>query len=552
MEKIWLKSYPSHVAPEISLDRYPSLLELLFEAFSTHADRPCFTSMGKVLTFREMQQEVEALATYFTEELGLKKGDRVGIMMPNILQNPISIFAALISGLTVVNINPLYTERELLHQLKDSGAETIVIVENFAHVLAAVQQQSPVRHVVVTSMGELLGGAKGHIVNFVVRKVKKMVPAYQLPNAVTFKKALELGRKHRYQRPTLSSKDLAFLQYTGGTTGVSKGAMLSHGNMVANVSQAYEWIKKDLEVGKDIIITALPLYHIFALTANCLTYMTVGAQNVLIANPRDLPTFVKTLQKYPFTAITGVNTLFNALLNNEQFRKIDFRPLKLTLGGGMAVQKPVADRWYDVTGCLLIQAYGLTETSPAACINPFDVKEFNGSIGLPLSNTEVSVRDDAGKELALEEVGELWIRGPQVMQGYWQQKSETEQVLTSDGWLRTGDMARIDSKGFIYLVDRKKDMILVSGFNVYPNEIEEVLASHPDIVEAAVVGVADEKTGEAVKAFLVKKRADLKPEEIIEFCRKDLTNYKIPKQIEFRDELPKTNVGKILRRALKE
>ena len=552
MEKVWLKQYQEGIPENITVDSKTSLVELIESCCEKYHALPAFTCMGKTLTYKEMEDYTAQLGAYLTSHLGLEKGDRVAVMMPNILQNPISILAILRAGLTVVNVNPLYTARELEYQLKDSGAKAIIIVENFAHVLEGIIANTPVKHAVVTSLGEMLGFPKSMIVNFVIRKVKKMVPQFQLKDHHTFKQALEIGKSKTFKQHKVGLEDLAFLQYTGGTTGVSKGAMLTHGNLCSNVEQAFQWLAKYVDIGKEVIITALPLYHIFALTANCMTFMKIGGHNILIPNPRDIPGFIKELAKHPFTAFTGVNTLFNALLNDPDFMELDFSTLKITLGGGMAVQKPVADQWQKVTKVPLIQAYGLTETSPAACINPLDLPEFNGSIGLPISDTEVSIRDDDNNELGFGEPGEICIKGPQVMKGYWQKPEETKKVLTEDGWLRTGDIATMDNKGYVFIVDRKKDMILVSGFNVYPNEIEDVLVSHEGVLEAAAVGVPDPKSGEVVKVFAVKKDQNLTKDDLLAFCKQNLTGYKIPKQIEFRDELPKTNVGKILRRALRD
>lgn len=552
MEKVWLKQYQKGVpdeVPESSHDSLAQMIETSSEKFRSH---PGFTCMGKTLSYGEVADKATNLGAYLLHHLGLSKGDRVAIMMPNILQYPIALQAVLRAGLVVVNVNPLYTARELEHQLKDSGSKAIIIVENFASVLEDVVARTEVKHIITTSLGDLLGFPKAAIVNFVVKFVKKMVPPFSLPQAVTFSDALSLGQGKTFNPEKVGKDDLAFLQYTGGTTGVSKGAMLSHGNLLANIEQAYTWIAPHVEIGKELIVTALPLYHIFALTANCLTFMKIGGHNLLITNPRDIPGFVKELQKYPFTVITGVNTLFNALLNNDDFQKIDFGPLRVTLGGGMAVQKPVADHWQKVTKTPLIQAYGLTETSPAACINPLDLPEFNGSIGIPLPSTEISIRDDENNELGFDEAGEICLKGPQVMKGYWQRPEETAKSFTSDGWLKTGDVATINKDGFVYIVDRKKDMILVSGFNVYPNEIEEVVVGHDDVLEAAAIGIPDQKSGEAVKVYAVKKGGNLTSEELISYCRQHLTGYKVPKNIEFRDELPKTNVGKILRRALRD
>ncbi len=551
MEKIWLKSYPAGVPAEISIAHIPSLVGLFEQACATYADKVAYISMGQEMTYRELDEETRAFAGWL-QSLGLRKGDRVALMMPNLLQYPVALFGTLRAGCVVVNCNPLYTPRELEHQLKDAGAVAIVIVENFAHTLDQIVANTQVKHVLVTPMGEMLGALKGMLVNLVVRHVKKLVPAWTLPGAIGFKAALAAGRRHGWQPVALSQDDTAFLQYTGGTTGVSKGAMLTHGNIAANVMQAHAWIKPVIREGEELILTALPLYHIFALTANCLIFLMIGARNLLIANPRDIPGFVKEWGKYPVSVVTGVNTLFNALLNNPDFAKLDFSTLRVTLGGGMAVQGPVADRWLKVTGIPLLQAYGLTETSPAATINPLDMKEFNGAIGLPISSTEVSIRDDNGNEVPPTQVGEICIRGPQVMKGYWKRPDETENVFYADGFLRTGDMGYVDAQGYVFLVDRKKDMILVSGFNVYPNEVEEAVAMHPGVIDVAAIGVADEHSGEAVKIFVVRKDPRLTEKALIEHCRTVLTGYKIPKHVEFRDDLPRTNVGKILRRALKE
>ena len=551
MEKIWLQSYPKGVPAEIDIDHIPSLVALFEKACQTYADKVAYISMGREITYRQLDVEAREFAGWLQSK-GMKKGDRVALMMPNILQYPVALFGTLRAGCVVVNCNPLYTPRELEHQLKDSGAAAIVIVENFAHTLQQVISHTAVKHVVVTSMGEKLGGLKGAIVNFVVRRIKKMVPAWHLPGAISFKTALVQGRKSGFKTVALTQGDLAFLQYTGGTTGVSKGAMLTHANIASNVTQAYSWIKPVVREGEEMIITALPLYHVFALTANCLTFLMIGARNLLIANPRDIPGFVKEWRKYPVTVVTGVNTLFNALLNNAEFGKLDFSTMRVTLGGGMAVQGPVAERWRKVTGVPLLQAYGLTETSPAATINPLDMNEFNGAIGLPISSTEISIRDDYGSEVPQGQVGEICIKGPQVMKGYWQRPEETANVFYPDGSLRTGDMGYVDKQGFVFLVDRKKDMILVSGFNVYPNEVEEAVAMHPGVSDVAAIGVPDEHSGEAVKIFVVRKDPAVNERMLIAHCRSVLTGYKVPKYIEFRDDLPRTNVGKILRRALKE
>ena len=550
MEKIWLQSYPTGVPAEIDIEHIPSLVALFEQACATYADKVAYISMGKEMTYRQLEADSMAFAGWLQSK-GLKKGDRVALMMPNLLQYPVALFGTLRAGCIVVNCNPLYTPRELEHQLKDSGATAIVIVENFAHTLDQIVAHTAIKHVIVTPMGEMLG-LKGHIVNFVVRHVKKLVPAWHLPGAIGFNSALAAGRKQGWQPVPLEREDIAFLQYTGGTTGVSKGAMLTHANIASNVTQAHRWIKPVIREGEELILTALPLYHIFALTANCLTFLMVGARNLLIANPRDIPGFVKEWGKYPVTVVTGVNTLFNALLNHPDFAKLDFSTMRVTLGGGMAVQGPVAERWLKVVGVPLLQAYGLTETSPAATINPLDMHDFNGSIGLPISSTEVSIRDDYGSEVPQGQIGEICIRGPQVMKGYWQRPDETDLVFHADRFLRTGDMGYVDKKGFVFLVDRKKDMILVSGFNVYPNEVEEAVAMHPGVRDVAAIGVPDEHSGEAVKIFVVRKDPAVTEKMLIEHCRGLLTGYKIPKHVEFRDDLPRTNVGKILRRALKE
>ena len=550
MEKIWLQSYPNGVPAVIDIDHITSLVALFETACTQYADKVAYISMGKEMTYRQLDAESKAFAGWL-QARGYQKGERVALMMPNLLQYPVELFGTLRAGCVVVNCNPLYTPRELEHQLKDSGATAIVIVENFAHTLQQVVSRTAIKDIIVTPMGEMLG-LKGVVVNFVVRHIKKLVPAWSLSGALGFNQALATGRRQGWTPVPLTRDDIAFLQYTGGTTGVSKGAMLTHANIASNVIQAYSWIKPVLRDGQEFIITALPLYHIFALTANCLTFMMIGARNLLIANPRDIPGFVKEWGKYPVTVVTGVNTLFNALLNNPDFARLDFSTMRVTLGGGMAVQGPVADKWRQVTGSTLLQAYGLTETSPAATINPLDMGEFNGSIGLPISSTEVSIRDDDGFEVPLGQVGEICIRGPQVMKGYWQRQDETDLVFYPDRFLRTGDMGYVDKKGFVFLVDRKKDMILVSGFNVYPNEVEEAVAMHPGVMDVAAIGVPDEHSGEAVKIFVVRKDPKVTERMLIDHCRGLLTGYKIPKHVEFRDDLPRTNVGKILRRALKE
>jgi len=552
MQKPWLKSYPAGVAEEIDINEYSSVAEIFDTSVAKYADLPAYTNFGKTLTYNDVDIYSAQLGAYLKNELGLEKGDRVAVMMPNLLQNPIAIFAILRAGLVVVNTNPLYTKRELKHQLNDSGAKAIIIVENFAHVLQDVIDETGVEHVITTKMGDMLSPLKGFIINTVVKYVKKMVPAFKLNNAVSFKQALRFGAQHRFQTVPSTHDDIAFLQYTGGTTGVSKGAVLTNKNMVGNMLQASAWIKDFIGKDKGTIITALPLYHIFSLLANCLTFMHFGWHNHLITNPRDINGFVKELQSTKFAAITGVNTLFNGLLNHPGFSSIDFSGLKVVLGGGMAVQRSVAERWKEVTGTTLVEAYGLTETSPAACMNPMDLKEFNGKIGLPIPATEVSIQDDDWKELALGDQGEICIRGPQVMQGYWQLPKETSNVLSNDGWLHTGDIGFMDEAGFVQIVDRKKDMILVSGFNVFPNEVEEVISGHPGVLEVGVIGKPDERSGEVVMAIVVKKDESLTEEALRTFCREGLTSYKVPKLVIFTDELPKTNVGKILRRELRD
>ncbi|WP_348271759.1 long-chain fatty acid--CoA ligase [Phyllobacterium sp. OV277] len=551
--KLWVKSYPDGVPAEIGPLPYENINELFAAAYKKYANRPAFTCMGKAMSYAEMDRHSRDLGAWL-QSRGLVKGDRVAVMMPNILQYPVAIAAILRAGLTVVNINPLYTPRELEHQLKDSGAKAIIILENFAITLQKVLTATPIKHVVVATMGDMLG-LKGHIVNLVVRRVKKMVPAWTLPGHTPFKTALSQGAGLTLKPVEIKSNDVAFLQYTGGTTGVSKGAVLMHSNIVANVTQMRFWVevgfKKKGRPDNLTFICALPLYHIFGLTVNAMISMELGGNNILIPNPRDIPAFVKELQKVPIHVFPGLNTLFNGLLNNEDFRKLNFTGLVLSLGGGMAVQRPVADRWYEVTGNLITEGFGLSETSPVASANRLDATEFSGTIGTPLPSTDFSIRDDDGKELPLLEVGEICIRGPQVMAGYWNRPDETAKVMTSDGFFRSGDMGYMDERGYTKIVDRKKDMILVSGFNVYPNEIEEVAMEHPGVREAAAIGVPNEHSGEVVKLFIVRKDPLLTEDAIKAFCAERLTNYKRPRTIEFRDELPKSNVGKILRRELR-
>ena len=552
MSKPWLQSYPPGVPAEIDSTRYASIAQMADESFSKFAERTAYVQMGRQLSYGELDAKSKAFAGWLQHKAKLQRGARVAIMMPNVLQYPIALFGVLRAGGTVVNTNPLYTARELEHQLKDSGAEVIVILENFAHVLQEVIQHTKVRQVIVTSVGELLGFPKGSIVDFVVRRIRKAVPSWSLPGALRFGDVLAEGVALPYNPVALSHADLAFLQYTGGTTGVSKGAMLSHGNMVANVLQSSAWIADTLPPGEHhTAITALPLYHIFALTANCILFLRLGWTNVLITNPRDFPAFVKELKQHKFTYISGVNTLFNALLHTPGFETVDFSHLRCTLGGGMAVQRAVAEHWTKVTGGILTQAWGLTETSPAACINPAN-EDFNDSIGLPISSTEVAIMNDAGEPLPIGESGEICVRGPQVMQGYYNRPDETAKVMLPDGWLRTGDIGRMDARGYVFIEDRKKDMINVSGFNVYPNEVESVAVTHPGVLEAAAVAKADERSGEVVALFVVRKDPALTAEAVIEHCRAALTGYKLPKYVYFKSDLPKTNVGKILRRELRD
>jgi len=552
VNKPWLESYPEGVPAEVDLGEYDSIVDIFHQSCATYSDRTAYLNFDRALSFGDLEKRSRDFAAWL-QSRGMRKGDRIALMMPNILQYPIALFGALRAGMVVVNTNPMYTPRELRHQLEDSGARAIVIVENFAHVLEKVRDEVPVEQVITTRIGDLLGFPKGMVVNFALKYLKKAVPAFRLPGAVRFNDALADGARRTLEPVRLGLEDLAFLQYTGGTTGVAKGAMLTHGNLVANMQQSKAWMIP-AGIGTDIeyVITALPLYHIFALTANCLVYLAVGGVNVLITNPRDLPGLVRELQKVPFTVFPGVNTLFNGLLNTPGFAELDFSSLKGALGGGMAVQRAVAERWLRITGKPLVEAYGLTETSPGACINPMDMEEFNGCIGLPIPSTECGIMNDEGELLPQGAVGELVIRGPQVMKGYWQRPEETAKVITADGWLRTGDIATMTEDGFFKIVDRKKDMILVSGFNVFPNEIEDVIAHHPKVLEVAVIGVPDAKSTEAVKVFIVKSDPSLTEEEIRAFCAEQLTGYKRPRHIEFRDELPKSNVGKILRRELRD
>ncbi len=551
MKKIWLEHYPKGVPAEIDLGEYDSVRDVLEESITKYGPRKAYSCMGKSITFAELDQLSAAFGAYLQGK-GLAKGARIALMLPNILQYPICLFGLLRAGYTAVNVNPLYTARELKHQLTDSGAEVIIVVENFAATLEQVRAGTPLKTVIVTSVGEMLG-FKGIAVDFILRRVKKAIPSWRIPDAVRLPEALAEGRRHKLERVALSHDDIAFLQYTGGTTGVAKGAMLLHRNIVANLLQSRAWVLPFLDPKqREIIITPLPLYHIFSLTANCLTFMTLGAENVLIPNPRDIAGLIKEMSRHRFTAFTGVNTLFNALLNHEAFGKLDFSSLKIALGGGMAVQEAVAEKWNMVTGTPLIEAYGLTETSPAATINPLDMAQYSGTIGLPISSTELMLRDDDGKEVELGQPGEICIRGPQVMAGYWRKPEETAKVLDGDGWLATGDIGVMDERGRVRIIDRKKDMILVSGFNVYPNEVENVVVMHPGVLECAAVGIPDKKSGEAVKLYVVKKDERLTAAQLLDHCREHLTSYKIPRDVEFRPELPKSNVGKILRRELRD
>lgn len=551
MDRVWSKNYPEGVPADINADHYASLLEVFDESIKDYASKTAYINMGKSITYAELDQLSLKFAAYLQQQLGLKKGDAVAVMMPNLLQYPVCILGILRAGCVVVNVNPLYTPRELQHQLLDSQAKAIVIVENFAHTLSEVQDNVKLDHVILTHMGDMLGLLKGSIVNLVVKHVKKLIPAHNLKKYVSYKQVIAAGNAAAYKKPVVVGEDLAFLQYTGGTTGVSKGAMLTHRNMIANLEQAAGCLDPLLSKGNEFIVTALPLYHIFALTANFLVFMKYGGTNLLITNPRDMPNFVKELAKYPFTALTGVNTLFNGLLNTPGFAQLDFSKLKLALGGGMAVQRPVAERWQKVTSTRLVEGYGLTECAPLVTVSPYNLPAYNGSIGFPAPSTDIKLVNDAGVEVAAGEAGEMWVKGPQVMKGYYNRPDETAKVLNADGWLATGDIARMDDDGFFYIVDRKKDMILVSGFNVYPNEIEEVVAMNDKVLEVAAVGVPNESTGEAVKIFVVKKDQSLTDVELIQHCKERLTGYKVPKLVEFRTELPKTNVGKILRRELK-
>jgi long-chain acyl-CoA synthetase len=551
MEPIWLKSYPKGIPAQVDVREYRSLCDVFDASVRNFATLPAFVNMGSAITYAELDRLASYFGAYLRSVLNLPQGTRVAIMMPNLLQYPVAMFGALRAGYAVVNCNPLYSPRELEYQLSDSGAEVIVIVENFAHVLAQVIHRTKVKHVITTQIGDLLDFPKRQMVNFVVKHIKRMVPAWHVESAVSFRRALALGRAQPWEPAEVGPDDVAFLQYTGGTTGIPKGAILSHRNLVANLQQAHAWLKNVLQEGREIIITPLPLYHVFALTANCLIFLKIGATNVLITDPRDIPSFVKELGKYRFSVITGVNTLFNALACDSEFAKLDFSHLRVSLAGGMAVHRSVAERWKQVTGKALVEAYGLTEASPAVTVNPLDLADYNGSIGLPLPSTEIAIRDDAGRDLPVGEAGELCVRGPQVMQGYWRRPDETAKVMLPDGFLRTGDIATVDEQGFVRVVDRKKDMIIVSGFKVFPNEIEGVVSMHPGVLEVGAVGVPDAASGEVVKIVVVKRDPALSAEALIAHCRQHLTGYKVPRQVEFRDCIDKTNIGKILRRSLR-
>jgi len=552
MEKIWLNSYPKDVPHEIDADAYRSLVEVFENACENHPEKLAFTSLGHSITYQELDNLSKSFAAFLQQDLGMKKGDRFAIMLPNILQYPVALFAALRCGLSVVNVNPLYTPTEVAHSLEDASVETIIVLQNFAHTVQAALPDTKLKNVIVTQMGDLFPWPKCTTVNFVVKTIRRKVPEWEIKESIDFNHAMSVGDKSHFESIDIDPSDTAFLQYTGGTTGKSKAAVLTHRNMVANLQQLSAWTQTILRPGKEVVITALPLYHIFSLTTNCLLFVKFASQNILIPDPRDLKSFINTLVETPFTVITGVNTLFNVLTNNRKFKALDFSRLHLAISGGMALQTVVAKKWHKITGIPLIEGYGLTETSPVVTVNPLDLQEHNGTIGLPLPSTDISIRNDDNEELPLGESGELVISGPQVMKEYWNNPSETKNVFTSDGFLKTGDIATMDEEGYLKIVDRKKDMILVSGFNVYPNEIEDVISHHLKVLEVAVIGVPAQVSGEAVKAFIVPKNQNLTKEEIIKHCRQELTDYKIPKHVEFREELPKTNVGKVLRRALRD
>ncbi len=551
MEKIWLKNYPKGIAPEIDISQYKNILQVLTKACEKFPENPVFTNMGKTITYRELNLLSTNFAAYLQNDLGLKKGDRIAIQLPNCLQFPICMFGALKAGLVVVNTNPLYTEREMKHQFNDSGVKAIVILANFAGQLERILSETKIEHVILSELGDALSLPKKVLVNAVLKYVKKMVPAFSLPNAVTYSNAIAKGKSLPLRPVEMSLDEVAFLQYTGGTTGISKGAMLTHKNIVANMEQINMWMRPSLVEGKEVVMMPLPMYHIFCLTVNCMALVKYGVHNIMVTNPRDLPSLIKDFKAFPITITTGINTLFNGLNNNADFQKLDFSSLKFSVAGGMALQTSVAKRWKEVTGTEIYEGYGLTESSPVACVNPIDGTGKGGTIGLPVPSTEIAILNDDEKVLAIGETGEICIRGPQIMKGYWNQVAETSKVLTKDGWLKTGDIGFMDSDGYTKIVDRKKDMILVSGFNVYPNEIEDVLAHLPGVLEVAAVGVPDEKSGEVVKVFIVKKDESLTKEQVLAYAKSNLTGYKVPKHVEFRKDLPKTNVGKILRRELK-
>lgn len=549
--RFWLKSYPEGTPYDIDPEAHGTVVDLFEEVVKKYADLPAFVNMDKEISYRELDEMSRNFASYLQNVLKLQKGDRIAIMMPNLLQFPVVMFGAMRAGLIVVNTNPLYTPKEMKHQFNDSGAKAIVIVENFAFNLEKIVKETPIEHVITTAIGDLMGGLKKHLVNFVVKYVKKMTPAFSLPGATKLNDAIAQGAKHTYKRPAIAINEVAFLQYTGGTTGISKGATLLHRNIMANMEQISAWVGANFVEGKEVIVTALPMYHIFALTANCLALFKVGGKNILITNPRDMKSFMKDLKKHQMTVFTGVNTLFVGLMNQPDFDEVDYSKLKMSLGGGMAVQDVVAKQWSERTGSPLLEAYGLSETSPALTANPIDGRHQIGTIGLPVPSTYIMIADDDGNPVGIGERGEIWAKGPQVMKGYWEKPEETANVF-HDGWFKTGDIAIMQEDGFCKIVDRKKEMILVSGFNVFPNEVENVIVNNPKVLEVGVIGVPDDKTTEAVKAFVVKKDDSLTVEELKAYCKENLTNYKCPKFIEFKDELPKTNVGKILRRALKE
>lgn len=551
MEKIWLKHYPAGIPSEIHPEQYHSLAELLLEACQRYATLPALSSFNHTITYAQLERASLAFATYCQQQLHLKKGERIALMLPNCLQYPIALLGALRAGLVVVNVNPLYTAHELRHQLKDAGTKAIVIIENFATVLETALADCQPHHVITTEIGDCLPALRAWVINFVTRRIKKLIPAWSIPNTISFKNVLKVGQQQTFVPVPMSLDDVAFLQYTGGTTGIAKGAMLSHKNMVANVLQAVAWVTPFTKEKQEIIITALPLYHIFSLTANLLTFTMRGGLNVLITNPRDMKLLIHLIKKIKFTAITGVNTLFNGLLHQDEFSHCDFSHLHLTLGGGMAVQNAVAQRWQAVTGVALAQAYGLTETSPAVCINPLNLKSYSNTVGMPVPSTDIRVCDDDGQEVELGKAGELWVRGPQVMKGYWNNPAETAKVMVQD-WLKTGDIVTVDAQGYVSIVDRKKDMIIVSGFNVYPNEVEDVIAACPGVAEVGVVGVVNSEHGELVKAYIVRRDPQLTEEQVIRYCHDNLTPYKVPKIIQFCNVLPKSPVGKILRRELRD